>query len=77
MALKMVYDPKRRTVLTLPQLAWLDAHPKYQFCGWPRFGAKFKDTGTLYADGRFERCVPMKAVQLEEGCRLIGVPIDG
>jgi hypothetical protein len=62
--------------LTKAQVAWLCAHPQYCFPGPPKPGPRFYECGTLYADGRFELMAPMKAVKLEPGCRLVGIPGD-
>ena len=62
--------------MTEAQESFLAANPQYCRCGPPRAGLSFKECGTLYADGRFEPSMPMKAVRLEEGCMLIGVPSD-
>lgn len=63
--------------LTKAQVEWLIEHPQYCFPGPPRPGPVSKDCGTLYADGRFEPMAPMKAVRLEEGCRLVGILDEG
>lgn len=70
----LVYDKQRRTVMTAPQLHWMETHPQYVFCGRPRPDVQFKDCGTLYADGRFEPMAPMQTVHLHDRCRLVGVP---
>ena len=62
--------------LTKAQVEWLSAHPQYCFPGPPKPGPTFHECGTLYADGRFEPMAPMKAVRLEPGCRLVGIPSD-
>ena len=62
--------------LTKAQLAWLMENPQYCFPGPPRSGPTYHECGTLYADGSFEPMSPMKAVKLEEGCRLVGIPSD-
>lgn len=62
--------------MTDAQTGWLAEHPHYVLCGPPRPSVSFKECGTLYADGRFEPMAPMKAVKLEAGCKLIGVPSD-
>lgn len=62
--------------LTPAQRAWLANSPQYDLCGPPRPGISFRECGTLYADGRFEPSAPMKAIRLEPGCVLIGVPSD-
>jgi hypothetical protein len=64
------------TKLTDAQQGWLANHPQYCFPGRPKSGLMFYESGTLYADGRFEPMAPMKAVRLEEGCRLVGIPSD-
>jgi hypothetical protein len=61
---------------TIEQISWFAAHPQYEACGAPRSGVRFKDCGTLYADGRFDPMASMKVVKLEEGCRLVGIPVE-
>jgi hypothetical protein len=65
------------TDLTKAQVQWLTDHPEYCFPGPPRPGRKFRNAGTLYADGSFEPMAPMKVVRLRDGCRLVAVPNDG
>lgn len=74
---KLIYDKPRRTLLTQPQIDWLSARPEYCLVGRPRAGAPtFRETGTLYADGRFDPMAPMKVVKLENGCVAVGIPSD-
>ena len=62
--------------LTKAQIAWLTDHPEYCFPGPPKPGRKFKDAGTLYADGSFEPMYPMNVVRLRDGCRMVAIPND-
>lgn len=60
--------------LSEAQIAWFDAHPGWTFIGPPRPGVYFKESGTLYRDGRYVKNAPMVPIRLEPGCRGVGLP---
>ena len=60
-------------MLTDAQKKWLAENPEYEMVGPPRPGVRFKEFGTLYADGIYIQSFPMKAIMLKPGCRAIGV----
>jgi len=55
------------------QQAWLKEHPDYVLVGPPRVGSWYVDCGTLYADGKFILHRQGNAVELKEGCKMVGI----
>lgn len=71
--------PSQWEGFTDAQKAWLAAHPDYVSVGFPRPSACFTQVGTLYPDGMFELCEPMKVVRLVQGppwARCVGIPAE-
>ncbi len=58
--------------ITDAQKHWLEVYPDFEPVGPPRAGVSFTGTGTLYADGRFEKMGSMKVIRLEPGCFAVG-----
>lgn len=58
--------------MTDAQKHWLETYSDYEPVGPPRAGVSFRDTGTLYADGRFEPMASGKVIYLEPGCFAVG-----
>lgn len=52
--------------LTLEQKAWLYDHPEFQFAGPPRM-VTFTESGTLYADGLYEKHTGNDVIRLTAG----------
>ncbi len=63
-------------MLTDAQKAWLKENPEYELPGPPRPGERFKECGTLYADGIFIPNQPMKPIMLKPGCRNVGIRVE-
>lgn len=59
-------------MMTEAQKHWLDVYSDFEPVGPPRPGVSFAESGTLYADGRYEKSEPMMPIRLEPGCFGVG-----
>lgn len=62
------------STLTQAQRDWLAAHPEYELIGRPRVGTAFKEFGTLFANGTYEKCEPSPGViRMGNNSRGVGI----